>query len=152
MLYILKAVCVKSPSKQPHSSVDKNVTVGGDVTEPQSIRTALSACITVLLTHYEQQTAVKHGIKISQALLWRFPFLETVACKTGSLVYTVESNVQQHMPTKANGKRNLMFTSTRYISQQRYAYQQGLQRPRKPDNSSLWYGHTRTPLTAQLAV
>jgi hypothetical protein len=54
MLYILKAVCVKSPSKQPHSSVDKNVTVGGDVTEPQSIRTALSACITVLLTHYEQ--------------------------------------------------------------------------------------------------
>jgi len=53
--------------------------VGGYVTESQSILTTLSVCTTLLLRQYEQDVAVKHdSVKISHALLWRFPFLHTV--------------------------------------------------------------------------
>jgi hypothetical protein len=46
------------------------VVVGGAVTEPWSIQTTLSACISSMLKHYEQETAAKHdGINISRFLL-----------------------------------------------------------------------------------
>jgi hypothetical protein len=46
------------------------VVVGGAVAEPWSIQTTLSACVSLLLRHYEQEIADKHdGINISRFLV-----------------------------------------------------------------------------------